>query len=355
MRIRSAVHAGCTCAVIGLAACMGDQPTTPTTVNGPELAAAKAATSDEVVRVVPALDRINARLSARGAKFRFATAEVIYAAKAYEAQSATVIIANDRFHQLASQWVEGDPRRDGRVGITYAVDPVLQTFLTGLNFPVPVIETGGNPPFRLSSQAELDGYLEEGMQAWRDRKCSDAPIERVAVAPGTDPDFLDDLFLTGSAPSANYVQPADLLQAGWQPAEFFEAITPGGSDAILGVTFTFIFTDAADNPTDIDGNGRGDVALKEIYYNPTFIWTNRGAPGGFIDFFSVIAHETGHGLGLAHFGKVFITKKDAADGLQIEDVKYAPLALMNAVYVTGRGDIRGTDNGSFCQLWANNK
>jgi hypothetical protein len=105
---------------------MGDQPTTPTTVNGPEQAAAKAATSDEVVRVVPALDRINARLSARGANFRFATAEVIYAATAYEAQSATVIIANDRTHQLSSQWVEGDPRREGRVGITYAVDPVLQ-------------------------------------------------------------------------------------------------------------------------------------------------------------------------------------------------------------------------------------
>ena len=98
--------------------------------------------------------------------------------------------------------------------------------------------------------------------------------------------------------------------------------------------------------------GRGDVALKEIYYNPTFIWTNRGAPG-FIDFFSVIAHETGHGLSLAHFGKVFITKKDQADGIQIADIKYAPKALMNAVYVQGRDEIRGSDNGSFCQIWAN--
>ncbi len=350
MRIRSAVHAGCTCAVIGLAACMGDQPTTPTTVNGPELAAAKAATSDDVVRVVPALDRINARLSARGANFRFATAEVIYAAKGYEAQSATVIIANDRFHQLSSQWVEGDPRREGRVGITYAVDPELRILIGATQFPL--IENGAG--FRQATQAELDGYMEESMQAWRDRSCSDAPIARVAVGAGTDPDFLDDLFLGRPAPSANYVQPADLVQAGWQPPAFFDAVVTDGSDFILGVTFTFIFTDDDDNPTDIDGNGRGDVALKEIYYNPSFPWTNRGAPGA-IDFFSVIAHETGHGLGLAHFGKVFVTKKDAADGLQIADVKYAPLALMNAVYVTGRGDIRGTDNSSFCQLWANNK
>ena len=352
MRIRSAVRVGYTCAVIGMTACMGDQPTT-SPVDRPELAAAKTATDYDVVRVNRALAKIDARLAARGAKYRFAQAEVIYAAKGYEAQSATVIIANDRSHQLAQQWVEGDPRRDGRVGITYAIDPNLHTFLTGLSFPVPVVENGAG--FRLTSQAELEGYLEEGMQAWRDRKCSDAPIERVAVAAGTDPDYLDDLFLTGSAPSANYVQPADLVQAGWQPAEFFEAIVEGGSDGILGVTFTFIFTDDDGNPTDIDGNGRADVALKEIYYNPTFIWTNRGAPGGYIDFFSVIAHETGHGLGLAHFGKVFITKKDAADGLQIPDLKYAPKALMNAVYATGRDEITGSDNGSFCQIWANNK
>jgi hypothetical protein len=49
---------------------------------------------------------------------------------------------------------------------------------------------------------------------------------------------------------------------------------------------------------------------------------------------------------------VFVTKKAAADGIQIADVKYAPKALMNAVYITGRDEIRGTDNGSFCQIWA---
>jgi hypothetical protein len=349
MRIRSAVRAGCVCAVIGLTACMGDQPTT-SPAERPELAAANKSTSDDVVRVNPALARIDAQLAAKGANFRFAQAEVIYAAKGYEAQSATVIIANDRFHQLASQWVEGDPRRDDRVGITYAVDPQLQIPIGATLFPL--IENGAG--FRQATQGELDGYMEEAMQAWRDRRCSDAPITRVAVGTGTDPDFLDDLFLGRPTPSANYVQPADLVQAGWQPPAFFDAVATDGSDFILGVTFTFIFTDDDDNPTDIDGNGRADVALKEIYYNPSFAWTNRGAPGA-IDFFSVIAHETGHGLGLAHFGKVFVTKKDGADGLQIADVKYAPLALMNAVYVTGRGEIRGTDNGSFCQIWANNK
>jgi hypothetical protein len=112
-----------------------------------------------------------------------------------------------------------------------------------------------------------------------------------------------------------------------------------------------VFTDDQGVNTDINGDGKLDTGLAEIYYNPTFRWTNRGAPNA-IDFFSVITHETGHSVGLAHFGKLFVTKKDAADGIQIADIKFAPKALMNAAYVTGRDEIRGTDNGSFCQIWA---
>jgi hypothetical protein len=44
--------------------------------------------------------------------------------------------------------------------------------------------------------------------------------------------------------------------------------------------------------------------------------------------------------------------KAAADGISISDIKYAPKALMNAVYVNGRTDILGTDNSQFCQIWA---
>lgn len=96
-------------------------------------------------------------------------------------------------------------------------------------------------------------------------------------------------------------QLADIVHGGWEPAEFFEALTPGGSDLILGVTFTFTFVDdqgtpdpADDVPTDINGDGKGDVMLREIYHNPVFIYTNRGAPN-FVDFFSVLAHESDMG------------------------------------------------------------
>ena len=356
MRVSSVLRAGCFLALAGLAACADQPATEPLDVGGP--AFAKASSGNEVALVGhPLLTRINARLAAAGSNVRVGKAELRYEAKASDASSPTVIFANDRTHTLPYQWVSGDPRRDGRIGVTYAVDPELQTFLTGLSFTVPVVEVDGGG-FRLSSQAELDGYIEEALQAWRDRSCADTPIERVAVPAGTDPDLLDDLFLGRPTPSPTYAQPADIVQAGWQPAEFFDAFTPGGSDAILGITFTFVFADDQGTPdpsddvnTDINGDGNLDTGLAEIYFNPTFVYTNRGAPNT-IDFYSVLTHESGHSLGLAHFGKVFITKRDAADGLQIADVKYAPKALMNAVYVTGRSEIAGSDDASFCQIWA---
>jgi hypothetical protein len=337
-------------------ACAEQPATSPT--DG-DAAPAMKSSGSEASAVIghPLLTRINARLAKKRSSIRVGKVELLYAAKAYEAKSSTEIFANDRTHKLPYQWVSGDPRRDGRIGVTYVVDPVLQTSAFGLdNLPAVEIDGGG---FRLSTQAELDGYIEEATQAWRDRRCADAPIARVAVPAGTDPDLIDDILLGRPAPSPTYAQLADIVQAGWQPPEFFEAISPGGSDAFLGVTFALLFVDdqgtadpSDDVFTDIDGDGKLDRSLAETYYNPTFIWTNRGAPNT-VDFFSILAHETGHGLGLAHFGKLFASRKDLADGLDISDIKFAPKALMNASYVTGRDEIRGSDNSAFCQIWAN--
>jgi hypothetical protein len=355
MRVSHLFRTGSAIALAGLVAC-AEQPT-PTDVDarkmdGVESAKAPART-DEVVKVSPLLGRINDRLARAGANLRVDRAEGVYAAKGYDAQSPTLIFANNRTHQLAYQWVPGDPRRDGRRGVNYALDPQLQVFAG--SFALPALETGA--AFRPSTAQELETYIEEAMQAWRDRKCSDSPIDRVAVPTGTDPDMLDQVLL-GNPVNSNYQQPSDIVQTGWHPPALFEAITPGGAAGILGVAFTFVFADdqgtadpSDDVDTDINGDGKLDTGLVEIYYNPYYVWTNRGAPGG-IDFYSILTHETGHALGLAHFGKVFITKHDAADGIQISDVKYAPQALMNAVYVDGRGEIVGADQSSFCQIWA---
>ena len=361
MQVANVLRAGSVIVFAGLVAC-ADQPSTSPLDAGIEQADASAAArkssgEQEVSALSAVLERMNTRLAAAGSRVRVDRAELLYEAKAYEAVSPTLVFANDRTRGLVLEWVAGDPRRDGRRGVTYAIDPVLRTTAFGIpNLPAIEVDGGG---FRLSTQAELESYVEEGMQAWRDRRCADAPIERVSVPAGTDPDQLEEFLLLVQDPGPNYVQPADIVQAGWQPPEFFEAIVEGGADAILGVAFSFGFVDDQgtadpddDVLTDINGDGKYDTSLVEVYYNPSFIWTNRGAPGGFIDFYSVIAHESGHALGLAHFGKVFITKKDAADGIHIADLKYAPKALMNAVYVQGRDEILGTDNSSFCQIWA---
>ncbi len=33
-------------------------------------------------------------------------------------------------------------------------------------------------------------------------------------------------------------------------------------------------------------------------------------------------------------------------------MKFAPYAMMNAVYLAGRNELAGTDHSSFCQIWA---
>ncbi len=68
---------------------------------------------------------------------------------------------------------------------------------------------------------------------------------------------------------------ADITHAGWLPGAFFDLVETGGSSYILGVTFTFIWTGAG-GPTDIDRNGKADVAFREIYYNDAFLWSVSG-------------------------------------------------------------------------------
>jgi len=128
-------------------------------------------------------------------------------------------------------------------------------------------------------------------------------------------------------------------------AAFFDAIAPGGSSFILGVTFTFIWIDPSlpgTPPTDIDNNGRDDTAFREIYYNDAFDWYDDGTIN--FDVESVAFHEAGHGLSQAHFGKVFLDNKG--------NMKFAPKAAMNAVYAAPQQSPLGTDNGGPCSIWA---
>lgn len=337
--------------LIGAAACSDITPPAAPAArpspSGPSLARAASPIADENVSVSPIFAEINARLAASGAKVRAVKAELLMDGAGWDGVTSTIIIANDRARGIGAEWVKGDPRRGGRVGVTYAF---------GSNTSTPPLTRDPNGAnVRFVPVAQLDAQIEEGMAAWRGLSCSSKAITRVAIAAGTDPDYLDQYFRGNPFGSPNYVQAADIVQSGWQPPAFFQIIGGGpAGNNIIGVAFTFIFGDVVNGafvPSDIDRNGKDDTALSELYYNQRFAWGNNGA-ANVVDFYSIITHESGHALGLGHFGKVFVTRKAAADGIQIADIKYAPYAMMNAVYVTGRNELAGTDNSSFCQIWA---
>ena len=100
-----------------------------------------------------------------------------------------------------------------------------------------------------------------------------------------------------------YAQVSDIVQAGWQVPGFFTAFAGAAGNNIIGVTFSFFFVDENGDPTDINGDGRADTGLAEIYYNTRFAWGNSGALN-VVDTYTITTHETGHAMSLGHFGKV---------------------------------------------------
>jgi hypothetical protein len=136
-----------------------------------------------------------------------------------------------------------------------------------------------------------------------------------------------------------------ITQAGWLPGAFFDAtLGPGASGVVIGVTHTFVWLEGpGGSPTDIDNNGREDVALREIYYNNAFQW-GIDPEWPVIDTETIVLHETGHGLSQNHFGKLFRTDKNGR-------FHFAPRALMNAGYTGIRQTIEGTGKAGHCSIW----
>ncbi len=243
----------------------------------------------------------------------------------------TTIVFNARDKKLSHHFVANDPRRAAWSGdptlteddITMAIDGTEASTLSGLG------------------SADVIPAIWRAMDTWNGVKSSHIPIvpDGRFFGPVTPLNFgivQRNLGFGGRRP----IPIADIFHAGFLPVEFFETLVPGGGTGILGVTITFNFIGPG-GPTDINNDGRGDVAFREIYYNDHFPW----AIDGNIDVETVVLHETGHGLSQGHFGKLFRTNSNGK-------IHFAPRAIMNPSYTGVQQALKGTDKGGHSSIWA---
>lgn len=180
--------------------------------------------------------------------------------------------------------------------------------------------------------------IARAMTTWEGVSCSQPGIHRMPSNRKISTGFVSALL--GFGGSFDYT--ADIVHAGWLPGRFFDLLGEDASTYILGVTFTIIFTDENGNPTDLDNNGKADVAWREIYFNDAFHW----ADGDHYDVETIALHESGHGLSQEHFGTAFADPGTGA-------LHFSPLAVMNAAYSGIQTVISETDNAGHCGIWSN--
>lgn len=229
--------------------------------------------------------------------------------------------------QLNNDFVFDDPRRalfnGGNPSVTYGVKTGFQSSDANLTDQV--------------------GGLYESIEIWDDVGCADMMLSENSVNPNSK-GVVDRFFETGII-FADWE--ADMTQIGFLSAADFSYFAANPN--VLGVTFTLFWADASGNLTDIDNNGKFDVAFREIYYNDQFAWADNGLEGPqpsgprLFDFPTVAIHEVGHGFSSAHFGTIGVQ-----DGFLVAH----PRTVMNAIYGGTLRDLTGRDRGAHCSNWA---
>jgi hypothetical protein len=257
------------------------------------------------------------KLQEMGAKYRVFKIELM---TTKSLDSSLTIFADDRgireYHGEAF-FVPYDPRRswhlEGDASISYVVDTTEGSTTSGL------------------SASDTTAAIDKAMVTWDSVACSDIPIVKPNIPQGLAFGFFQYLLGFGPLPPIF----ADISHAGWLPAAFFDLIEPNSSQYILGLTVTFAFN------TDIDGNGKNDIAFQEVYYNDFFGWNINND----IDVETIALHESGHALCLTHFGMIFVSNPN-------DKLHFANRAVMNSVYSGIQQNLTGTDIAEHCSLWS---
>ncbi len=264
------------------------------------------------------LQRLNEELAAAGANYAVHSVEWITGDGSDEA--GQTVFANDRQKRLTNQWVPNDARR----------------FADGDKITHMIYEPFEPANYGTAAQIPSAPSIDASFDTWENVQCSKLDLEKRAD--------------TGVFPSAIFIggDPfvADVVTLGFLPGFFFDLVLgPGASSSVLGVTFSFIWIDVATgDPTDVNSDGYADTALKEVWYNDAFLWTVDDNPG--VDIETVAFHENGHALGLGHFGKVSVGNSNGK-------LHVSPRAAMNAFILGVQRDPLGTDNASYCSIYAN--
>jgi hypothetical protein len=277
----------------------------------PRLAQEAEEINDQMASI---MEGVNEKLSQNGAGYRVVVAEWI----TEDMMGRTTEFRDRGNKQIDAHFVPRDPRRawsnPGQPGddITFAIDQTLDA-----------VPFGGG-----LTAAETDAAIVRAMDTWDAVKCSDLSLTR-------NPDFGIDIGVAAFEFSLGAVGSpfifADVQHAGFRDLDFL--------GLVLGMTLTYAFESGGEF-TDIDGNGKLDVAFREIYYDPSWIWQIDDD----IDVETIALHEMGHGLSQGHFGELFQTDRNGK-------YHWAPFALLNAGYVGVQQGLTGTDLGGHCSIW----
>ena len=314
--------------LVMVAGCDQQQPSAPgrtdaVTPAGSPTKLFKGSGGKQVPITSDALDAMNVSLQEAGKEYRIAYAEYLTSGEGNEI-GQTIYARDVGNKQLTADFVPFDPRRADWSGpvvgpndnITYAIDQTEDAV------PPSAVVNG-------LTAAQTTAAIQSAMTTWNTQGCSDLDLTQNSDD-GRDLGYI--AFLYGLGGSDTIV--ADIMHTGFRDLDF-----TGG---VIGVTYTFIWVDDAGDPTDVDGNGKADVAFREIYYDPSWLWQI----GSSVDVESIALHETGHGLSQAHFGKVFMTNANGK-------FHFSPRAVMNAVYPGGvQIELLGSDVGGHCSIWA---